>query len=218
MMKKLPTILKSLLKSIMIMMIMAINRMIMILLVQEPVYGKQRSADKEGGKDSENTPPEPPPIETIPSRKHRSSPMDLTPPMTPPYSPPWVSPVHGPLATLPTSPLTNTTLERARSADQKIYEKASESKKRQRPKTADLGKTAKEDKAASKGSTPPARYVKASHRQSSGKHKFFKSRSGKEKEPPPPMGSSVQTKSASQPSFFNIRYKSLTNLTQQVRH
>ena len=67
---------------------------------KEPIYQKLASHA-----DSENKPPEPPPIDTIPTRKPTAgmSPMDVTPPMTPPFSPPWAaghqtqSPVMTPL-------------------------------------------------------------------------------------------------------------------------
>ena len=196
----------------------------MLFVWQEAIYGKlkvvkesSRGSTKEEG---ENKPPEPPPIETIPSRRH----IDLSPPATPLYSPPWGSPAH---VITPLGPngqmlgngqmLVNghTTLERAQSADQRIYEKSSESKKRQRPKTADFRTKDEKTKAAA---TPPSRYVKAAHKQSGGKHKFFKSRGTKEKDAPPPLGASLSSRGvSSQPSFFHLRYKSLTNLTQQVQ-
>ena len=48
---------------------------------KEAVY--QKLAPAQPSSDSENKPPDPPPIETIPGRK--ASPMDVTPPMTPPF-------------------------------------------------------------------------------------------------------------------------------------
>jgi len=104
-------------------------------------------------------------------------------------------------------------LERPQSTDPRLFIKSAESKKRVRPKTADISNL-KEDKT--KSVYPPARYIKSANKQSSGKHKFFKVRS---KDPPPPMGTSVQAKEVKsnlQPSFFNLRYKSLNNLSQQV--
>lgn len=112
-------------------------------------------------------------------------------------------------------------IDRPHSADQvNIYEKASESKKRQRPKTADPKKN---NDGSDHKDTPPSRYVKASNKQNAAKHKFFRSRNkDKEKDgPPPPMGSLSatslykDTRQPSQPSFFNLRYKSLTNLAHQ---
>jgi hypothetical protein len=151
-------------------------------------------------------------------------------------------------------------VHRPQSADQRLFEKTTAggelqlflSKKRQRPKTAEVKKAESEDlggKTAASQSpipSPASRYIKASHRQSSAgggggtsgsKHRFFKSRT-KDKDaspttvaggPPPPLNSLLllgkqqqEAKTASQqhqqPSFFNLRYKSLTNLTQQVRN
>merc|ERR1719336_2100380 len=55
---------------------------------KEPIYQKLTAHP-----DAENKPPEPPPIDTIPSRKPPvASPMEVTPPMTPP----WTSPSHAP--------------------------------------------------------------------------------------------------------------------------
>jgi len=182
--------------------------------------------------DAENKPPEPPPIDTIPGRKASNSPMDLTPPMTPPFSPPWGSPAHqtpipmmAPLGPngqmIGIVPPPHLVIDRPHSADQvNIYEKASESKKRQRPKTADPKKN---NDGSDHKDTPPSRYVKASNKQNAAKHKFFRSRNkDKEKDgPPPPMGSLSatslykDTRQPSQPSFFNLRYKSLTNLAHQ---
>ena len=115
-------------------------------------------------------------------------------------------------------------MERPHSAvPSKIYEKLGESKKRQRPKTAEPSKNGGPDGL----STPPTRFVKAQTKQSNSKHKFFRSRKEKERDNllPPPMGSlSASThqlhkeiKPTSQPSFFNMRYKSLTNLAHQVK-
>lgn len=137
----------------------------------------------------------------------------------------------------------NLTLERtqsAKTAENRLYEKSSDSKKRQRPKTADgvssgrlsSSNNNKDDKNNTKsyGQTTPShtnRYIKASHKQNNGsggtstvKHKFFKSKKDKESNnPPPPLGSKegggglgIQP-----PSFFHLRYKSLTNLTAQVK-
>ena len=113
-------------------------------------------------------------------------------------------------------------MERPHSAvPSKIYEKLGESKKRQRPKTAEPSKN-----PDSSSGTPPTRFVKAQTKQSNSKHKFFRSRKEKERDNvPPPMGSlSASThqlhkeiKPTSQPSFFNMRYKSLTNLAHQVK-
>ena len=102
------------------------------------------------------------------------------------------------------------------------YEKSAESKKRQRPKTAEVPKTDHDVKE-----TPNARYVKASNKQNSSKHKFFRSRAkekDKEVVPPPMCNLSTSTfykdsrhqATPSHPSFFNLRYKSLTNLAHQV--
>ena len=151
-----------------------------------------------------------------------------------PSSPPW-SPAHeggtGLMAPLGPNgqmigivPPPHLVMERPHSAvPSKIYEKLGESKKRQRPKTAEpTGKNG--------GATPevaPTRFVKAQTKASSNsKHKFFRSRKEKERDNvPPPMGSlSASThqlhkesvKATSQPSFFNMRYKSLTNLAHQV--
>jgi len=155
---------------------------------------------------------------------------------------------------------TVSSLCRPQSADQRLFEKTAAgelqlflSKKRQRPKTAEVKKAESEDlgKTAASSSpspSPASRYIKASHRQNSAgggggttssKHRFFKSRT-KDKDAasptvvgPPPQGSFAhnsllllgkqqlqqEAKTASQqqqPSFFNLRYKSLTNLTQQV--
>ena len=169
------------------------------------------------GRDTENTPPEPPPIETIPSRR-LSAALDLTPATSPPYSPPWGSPVNSPNTLLNgavNAPIIMN-LERTQSADTRLFTKSGESKKRVRPKTADIS-SLREEKT--KPGYPPARYIKSSNKQTSGKHKFFKVK-GKDPPPPPPMGSSIQTKEVKsnlQPSFFNLRYKSLNNLTQQVQ-
>ena len=179
--------------------------------------------------DVENKPPDPPPIETIPGRKNSS--MDVTPPMTPPFSPPW-SPAHeggvpmmAPLGPngqmIGIVPPPHLVMERPHSAvPSKLYEKLGDSKKRQRPKTAEPSKVPGTDLL-----TPPTRFVKASAKQSNSKHKFFRSRKEKEKDSvPPPMGSlsastqhlHKEVKGSSQPSFFNMRYKSLTNLAHQV--
>ena len=116
-------------------------------------------------------------------------------------------------------------MERPHSAvPSKIYEKLGESKKRQRPKTAEpSGKN-----GGATAEVAPTRFVKAQTKASSNsKHKFFRSRKEKERDNvPPPMGSlSASThqlhkesvKATSQPSFFNMRYKSLTNLAHQVK-
>ena len=113
-------------------------------------------------------------------------------------------------------------MERPHSAvPSKIYEKVGESKKRARPKTAEPSKA-----GGGVEITPPTRFVKAQTKQSTSKHKFFRSRKEKERDNvPPPMGSlSASThqlhkeiKPTSQPSFFNMRYKSLTNLAHQVK-
>merc|ERR1719361_811485 len=114
-------------------------------------------------------------------------------------------------------------MERPHSAvPSKIYEKLGEGgKKRQRPKTAEPSKNGGGPDGLS---TPPTRFVKAQTKQSNSKHKFFRSRKEKERDNvPPPMGSlSASThqlhkeiKPTSQPSFFNMRYKSLTNLAHQ---
>ena len=196
---------------------------------KESIYQKLNSHQQ----DAENKPPEPPPIDTIPGRKASNSPMDLTPPMTPPFSPPWGSPSHptpvpimAPLGPngqmIGIVPPPHLVIDRPHSADQvnNLYEKAGESKKRQRPKTADLKKNEGSDHKA----TPPSRYVKASTKQAQTKHKFFRSRNkDKDKDSaPPPMGSLSASSfykdnpRTSQPSFFNLRYKSLTNLAHQV--
>ena len=75
--------------------------------------------------------------------------MDLSPPTTPPYSSPWGSPAHvmAPLGPngqmIGIVPPPHLVIDRPLSADEaKIYDngnKASESKKRQRPKTAVAG-------------------------------------------------------------------------------
>jgi len=197
---------------------------------KEALYQKLASPAQPSS-DVENKPPDPPPIETIPGRK--ASPMDLTPPMTPPFSPPW-SPAHeggtGLMAPLGPNgqmigivPPPHLVMERPHSAvPSKIYEKLGESKKRQRPKTAEP--TGKNGRATAE--VPPTRFVKAQTKASSNsKHKFFRSRKEKERDNvPPPMGSlSASThqlhkesvKATSQPSFFNMRYKSLTNLAHQ---
>ena len=209
---------------------------------KETVYTKQGGL---GQQDAENRPPEPPPIETIPGRKSSShSPMEMTPPVTPPFSPPWGSPSHQPgspphhpppapiLAPLGPNgqmigivPPPHLVLDRPLSADHNnIYEKSGESKKRQRPKTADPKKLQQEESETKEATQ--SRYVKSSNKQNSSKHKFFRSRTkGHEKEVgPPPMGSlsasafyrSPDPRPASQPSFFSLRYKSLTNLAHQV--
>ena len=195
---------------------------------KEPIYQKLSSQ-----LDVENKPPEPPPIDTIPGRKN--SPMDTTPPMTPPFSPPWCSPTHqaplGPHGQMVgIVPPPHLVLERPHSADHGALkaEKSSESKKRQRPKTAEPGKNV-EGSLDSK-ETSNSRYVKASSKQHSTKHKFFRSRL-KEKEkdvaPPPMCNLSPSTfyskdsraaASHNHPSFFNLRYKSLTNLAHQVNY
>ena len=204
---------------------------------KEPIYQKLTSPA-----DAENKPPEPPPIETIPGRKVSSSPMDVTPPMTPPFSPPWTSPVHAVHAPHPTQspmmtplgpngqmigivPPPHLVIDRPVSADHTPkYEKVSESKKRQRPKTADTGKMCEGLLDAKE--TPNSRYVKATNKQNSTKHKFFRSRAkekDKEVAPPPMCNLSTSTfykdsrqPQPSHPSFFNLRYKSLTNLAHQV--
>ena len=194
---------------------------------KEPIYQKLSSQ-----LDVENKPPEPPPIDTIPGRKN--SPMDTTPPMTPPFSPPWCSPSHqaplGPHGQMVgIVPPPHLVLERPHSADHGASkaEKLGESKKRQRPKTAEPGKNP--DGSLDSKETSNSRYVKASSKQHSTKHKFFRSRlKEKEKEvAPPPMcnlSSSTFYKdsraaaSHGHPSFFNLRYKSLTNLAHQVNY
>ena len=198
---------------------------------KEPIYQKLASHP-----DAENKPPEPPPIDTIPGRRMSTaaSPMEVTQ-GTPPMTPPWASPAHGPPLLTPLGPNgqligivppPHLVMERPVSADPGPvkFEKASESKKRHRPKTADPGKAAEDVK-----DTPNSRYVKASNKQNSTKHKFFRSRvKEKDKESaPPPMcnlSSSTFYKDSRQPShhgtghpsFFNLRYKSLTNLAHQV--
>ena len=193
---------------------------------KEALY--QKLAPPQPLSDVENKPPDPPPIETIPGRKNSSN--EETPPMTPPFSPPW-SPAHEPgtpmMAPLGPNgqmigivPPPHLVMERPSSAvPSKIYEKLGESKKRQRPKTAEPGKV------ATPTDNPPTRFVKANAKQSNSKHKFFRSRKEKDKDNvPPPMGSlsastqhlNADIKTASQPSFFNMRYKSLTNLAHQV--
>ena len=155
---------------------------------KEPIYQKLASQH-----DAENKPPEPPPIDTIPGRKISNSPMDTTPPMTPPFSPPWCSPSHGPPLgphgqMIGIVPPPHLVLERPQSADHgNKADKMGESKKRQRPKTAEPGKNV-EGSLDSK-ETSNSRYVKASNKQHSTKHKFFRSRlKEKDKEvAPPPM-------------------------------
>ena len=197
---------------------------------KEPIYQKLASHP-----DAENMPPEPPPIDTIPGR--RVSPME-TVTVTPPMTPPWTSPIHAVAAPVMTPlgpngqmigivPPPHLVLERPVSADPGPgkYEKAEkESKKRHRPKTADTGKAAEDSK-----DTPHSRYVKAANKQNSSKHKFFRSRvkeKDKEVAPPPMCNLSTSTfykdsrypshHGAAHPSFFNLRYKSLTNLAHQV--
>lgn len=198
---------------------------------KEPIYQKLASHP-----DAENKPPEPPPIDTIPGRRLSTAacPMEVTQ-STPPMTPPWASPVHGPPLMTPLGPNgqligivppPHLVMERPVSADPGPvkFEKASESKKRHRPKTADPSKAAEDAK-----DTPNSRYVKATNKQNSTKHKFFRSRvKEKDKESvPPPMcnlSSSTFYKDSRQPShhgtghpsFFNLRYKSLTNLAHQV--
>ena len=162
-----------------------------------------------------------------------ASPMEVT--GTPPLTPPWASPVHGPPVLTPLGPSgqligivppPHLVMERPVSADPGPvkFEKASESKKRLRPKTADPGKVAEDAK-----DTPHSRYVKATNKQNSSKHKFFRSRvkeKDKESAPPPMCNLSTSTfykdsrqpsqHGAGHPSFFNLRYKSLTNLAHQV--
>ena len=162
--------------------------------------------------------------------------MDVTPPTTPPFSPPW-SPLHlgeggggnhlmAPLGPhgqmIGIVPPPHLVMDRPHSAvPSHIYEKALESKKRQRPRTAEPGRPKMPETL-----TPPSRFVKASAKQSNSKHEFFRSRKS-EKEAPPPMGSlsassqhlnsnSKESAKNTQPSFFNMRYKSLTNLAHQV--
>lgn len=191
----------------------------------EPIYQKLTCHV-----DAENKPPEPPPIDTIPSRKvSNDGAVPVSPPMTPPFSPPWSSPAHN-NNTMMTGhngqiigivPPPHLVIDRPVSADQTTkYEKHSESKKRQRPKTADPGKGSDADPK----DTSNSRYVKASNKQNSTKHKFFRSRV-KEKEKdvgPPPMCNLTssqfykESRTPSHPSFFNLRYKSLTNLAHQV--
>jgi len=189
---------------------------------KEPIYQKLASQ-----LDAENKPPEPPPIDTIPGRKISNSPMDTTPPMTPPFSPPWCSPSHGPPLgphgqMIGIVPPPHLVMERPHSADHgNKTDKLGESKKRQRPKTAEPGKNV-EGSLDSK-ETSNSRYVKASNKQHSTKHKFFRSRlkeKDKEVAPPPMCNLSSSTlykdsRQASHPSFFNLRYKSLTNLAHQ---
>ena len=151
--------------------------------------------------------------------------------------------MHGVITPSP-SPY-NGTLERTQSAGvahttaaaERLYEKSSESKKRQRPKTADsasrgggLFGSKDKDKTTSYGHTTPSqtnRYIKASHKQNGGgssstvKHKFFKSKKDKDKDGPPPLGSKESGGGGlgiQPPSFFHLRYKSLTNLTAQVNN
>ena len=149
--------------------------------------------------------------------------------------------MHGVITPSP-SPY-NGTLERTQSAGvahtaaaERLYEKSSDSKKRQRPKTADSASRggglfgSKEDKKTGFGHTTPSqtnRYIKASHKQNGGssstvKHKFFKSKKDKDKDggAPPPLGSKESGGGGlgiQPPSFFHLRYKSLTNLTAQVK-
>lgn len=199
-----------------------------------------------------------------------NSPMALTPPVTPPFSPPWGSPVHGVAPLGPSGQLAGVIsgspshlfYERPQSADLRLFEKTATaagdlqsflSKKRQRPKTAEVKKAESEDLGKTTtpalSASPAPRYIKASHRQGSAggggsgsKHRFFKSRT-KDKDgppppamvgPPPPLGSCGQhnnnnssllllgrttsQQQQQQPSFFNLRYKSLTNLTQQQEY
>lgn len=192
-----------------------------------------------GSKDtSDKKPPDPPPIETIPGRRPPHSSMDMTPPMTPPFSPPWGSPAHtyglpvplmAPLGPngqmIGIVPPPHLVAERSASADchqTPIYEKSSDSKKRQRPKTADPGKLVQEN------DKPVSRYIKAStHRPTNTKHKFFKSRTNQKEAPPPMVALSAQShsniytpvqgsnKHHQTSPFFQLRYKSLTNLAQQ---
>jgi len=221
---------------------------------KETVYQK---LSKPTSQKEENKPPSPPPIETIPGKKNPNTPMDLSPPTTPPYSSPWGSPAHvmAPLGPngqmIGIVPPPHLVIDRPLSADEaKIYEngnKGSESKKRQRPKTAVAGvQDSKKENyesagrnldggaykpwAAAGASTPPNRYIKASNKQNTNsKHKFFRSKT-KEKvmeTAPPPMGSlsassgyrghgfGTEISRQGQPSFFHLRYKSLTNLAHQ---
>ena len=196
---------------------------------KEPIYQKLTAHP-----DAENKPPEPPPIDTIPSRKPPvASPMEVTPPMTPPWTSPSHAPGHhhSPMMTplgpngqmIGIVPPPHLVIDRPVSADpaHKYEKSAEQSKKRQRPKTADVGKVAAD---ADTKETPNSRYVKASNKQNSSKHKFFRSR-GKDKDkdavPPPMCNLSTSTfykdsRQPSHPSFFNLRYKSLTNLAHQV--
>ena len=192
----------------------------------EPIYQKLTSSV-----DAENKPPEPPPIDTIPSRK-MSGTVEMSS-VTPPLTPPWSSPAHNPVMTplgpngqmIGIVPPPHLVIDRPVSADQPVkFEKLSESKKRQRPKTADPVKVSEADPKENSNS----RYVKASNKQNSTKHKFFRSRvkdKDKDKSAPPPMCNlstsqyykdTRQPSHTSHPSFFNLRYKSLTNLAHQV--
>ena len=214
---------------------------------KEPIYQKLSVPQPEN---AENKPPEPPPIDTIPGRRVSvAEPASPPPPLTPPFSPPWTSPAHAappPPATMMTPlgpngqligivPPPHLVMERPVSADPgppchapAKFEKAHESKKRQRPKTADPGKMTEGLLDAKETANP--RYVKATNKQNSTKHKFFRSRV-KEKEavsgpaPAPLCNLSSNTfykesrhpSHPAQPSFFNLRYKSLTNLAHQVK-
>ena len=215
---------------------------------KEPIYQKLSVPQPEN---AENKPPEPPPIDTIPGRRVSvAEPASPPPPLTPPFSPPWTSPAHAappPPATMMTPlgpngqligivPPPHLVMERPVSADPgppchapAKFEKAHESKKRQRPKTADPGKLTEGLLDAKETANP--RYVKATNKQNSTKHKFFRSRvkekeavSGPAPAPAPLCNLSSNTfykesrhpSHPAQPSFFNLRYKSLTNLAHQV--
>ena len=175
---------------------------------KEPIYQKLSVPQPEN---AENKPPEPPPIDTIPGRRVSVAELiGIVPPphlvMERPVSADPGPPCHAPAK----------------------FEKAHESKKRQRPKTADPGKMTEGLLDAKETANP--RYVKATNKQNSTKHKFFRSRV-KEKEavsgpaPAPLCNLSSNTfykesrhpSHPAQPSFFNLRYKSLTNLAHQVK-
>ena len=162
--------------------------------------------------------------------------MDLTPPMTPPFSPPWGSPTYGPPVPLMAPlgpngqmigivPPPHLVMERPQSADHaKIYEKPSESKKRSRPKTAEPRKANSGGSENEKPAGQP-RYIKAVQHSSRGggnKHKLFKSKTSSKDAPPPMIAltgqahTSLYGKCSSPSPLFHLRYKSLTNLAQQV--
>ena len=164
------------------------------------------------------TPPEPPPIDTIPSGRppQRSTSMEMTPPTSPMASGPWESFNHQDLLFTP---------HHAAVGNGGSHTLQKESKKRQRNRHS----VGDENFYMA---TVNNRYVKSATqtRQTAQKHRFFKHRilNGKSESNNmmshptsltlsrsnvySPLPGSTSTKPSSPSSFFHLRYKSMTNL------